>query len=161
MWYRCGCRGTVEHSSEHGWTGRHGRRSVAGYLCLVMAVLLLPWPAFSQDEEIQTQVSLSGLQLLADFRATHGTEWRVRWSEDGQRVVSLSGGIAEIREATAATAAAAFLRLEAGLFALQPDLDDLSLLDERESLGGRHVEWRQVFRDLPVENARVKAPLTD
>lgn len=97
--------------------------------------------------------------MLARFFLDFGRDWIIEWSNDGRRVRSLVGVAAADADIEPSAAAVWFLRETASLLGLDGELTDLKLVEERESLGGRHLSYQQIHEGLPVENGWVQVNL--
>lgn len=123
-------------------------------------------PLFAQEAQpAGRETAVRQERLLSQLEARHGTGWSARWAADGSRVTALMiarkapPAVAAPSKEPARGAAELFLRENASLFALSPDLADLRLVAERASPGGSHLEYQQTYQGLPVDNARVKVNL--
>ncbi len=98
--------------------------------------------------------------VVEQFLRKFGPGWKVRPSADGRRLVSAVGLGTRAYGDKPEPAAREFLRENAALFGLRPDLGDLRVLSQVATAASGHVEFEQVVRGLPVENARVRVNLT-
>lgn len=128
---------------------------------LVVFFLTMQWftvvPAqvqrVSEVPESSKAAALQRLQQQARYR------WVVRWSADNKRVRSIIGMESYSGKQKGQERARAFLRNNAVLFDISSGLQDLKVIGERESSTGQHIQFQQQYRDVPVENGRIKVNL--
>ncbi|MBI5629406.1 MAG: PepSY domain-containing protein [Elusimicrobia bacterium] len=108
------------------------------------------------------------LKVFQEFRRREGTNWELRFDPRTGKPAALTGGKARVRSlGPAGLAAGRAPRPEqaAGLFLAETKdllgIDPGSLLVEKKSSsdGHSHLLYRQTYRGLPVEFARVKVHL--
>ena len=151
-------------------------------LALLLALAaVLPWPRPAQAirlpagarSEAERDARRFGLQrpaarrfpsqrsrrAFADFNRTRGGGWRMRFNERTGAPAALVEGRTAPRRGTAEAAASAFLTEAREVMQLDP----ASLVLERRSQGRgmAHILYRQTYRGLPVEFARVKVHVNE
>jgi hypothetical protein len=114
------------------------RRRLAA-LVLLLAFLPLLLTAPSQVQSGQAPSAADRKAALERLRSTAGGRVEARWTEDHGRIRTLSGRLAPPRAGAPEDLARTFLLEARDLFALRPDLDDLTLRGARSSPGGTHV----------------------
>lgn len=144
---------------------------VGGYFFAVVILLF----ATSAQSQLTTQAKPTPQADIAiqKFYQQTGRDWVTRWSSDGVRVLSLVGREAAPGKAKGFERVQEFLRQNAMLFGLVPDLGDLkliydhtskicdqtSMICDHTSVVGQHYELQQMYQGLPVENGRLKVNL--
>lgn len=133
---------------------RNSAKPLSILLTLLIAMQGLAGAAFAGTTQTQ-----GNERLVQDFHKKLGRDWIVTVSADGQRIESILGRGNQVYKGKPAEAARQFLRENARFFGLKEDLSDLNILVEKTTLGGGNVEFQQVYKSLPIENARVQVNL--
>lgn len=123
----------------------------------VMLTLLLhafaPCARASQDEERQrTNIKTE----LKEFFRMNNSGWAFRLSSDKRRVVSLVGRRTKPYSGEPLEKATQFLKEHARLFGFDFNLDNFRLVTSRVTKFSAHIEFQQIFKQLPVDNGRVQ-----
>lgn len=89
----------------------------------------------------------------AQFRADHGSDWRVRWHASAGVPATLMGGEARGYSGPPAEAGRAFLRDHKKLFGIESARRGLEVARQNASSGSARVLYRQVYQGVPVLNS--------
>lgn len=93
------------------------------------------------------------------FNSTHEGRWKIRYDARTGAPEALSEGRTAPRSGAPAAVARQFLQEQGNLLGVDPNA--LEVEKESKGEGHRHVMYRQKYRGVPVEFARVKVHLDD
>jgi hypothetical protein len=125
-----------------------------GYLSFVV-LCLFTTRAQSQQPTTLAPLNPAFQSAMQKFHERAGHNWVIRSSSDGNRVLSLVGSEAVPGKAKGLARVQEFLRQNAPLFGLAPELNDLKPSYQHTSAAGQHFELQQTYQGLPVENGRL------
>lgn len=91
--------------------------------------------------------------VFQQFKARHGSEWKISWNEKTGMPLSVFSGTTEPTAGSPQQAARTFLVQNRSLFGMKSELSDLQLKEIRTSRDGiRHVRFQQTHKGVPVYN---------
>ena len=127
---------------------------VRGFVMLTLLFhAFAPRAMASQDQERQrTNIRTQ----LEEFFRTNDPGWAFRLSSDRRRVISLVGRRTKPYEGEPLEKATQFLKEYARLFGFDFSLDNFRVVTSRVTKFSAHIELQQIFKQLPVDNGRVR-----
>jgi Zn-dependent metalloprotease len=130
--------------------------------CIVGLVWIFPEHVFSQVKHpvaLNRLVKIKKKNALENLKKKMGEDFDVYWHSGNKRVKTLRGKLSLPHPGTPEVAARQFLKENTAIFQLEPGLDDIELESVKESLGGNHIRFIQVFATLTIFNGTLDITL--